>query len=218
MTIDVNRLKAKFLGPSSDNGADAKVAPVPRISGNGIHGAEPAPSEKAALWGDPDWSILDDRRGELPDFPINTLSAPCQEWVERAAHGAGVTPAHVAAPLLGIASALIGTGRRSQASRSWTQPMTTWIGMVGFSGSGKTPGIDAPKRALAQIEHHRRSKIASLELAHDTRVEAAKAAREKWKKEVEAAIEAGKPGPQKPVAALIPDRSSRRDCTYPMQR
>jgi 5S rRNA maturation endonuclease (ribonuclease M5) len=66
-------------------------------------------------WGDPDWSILDDRRGELPEFPINTLSAPCQEWVERAAHGAGVTAAHVATPLIGISSSLIGTARRVMA-------------------------------------------------------------------------------------------------------
>src|ERR1700704_847310 len=53
-------------------------------------------------WDDPDWSVLDDRRGELPEFPIDTLSTPCQKWIERAAHGAGATPAHVAVPLLGI--------------------------------------------------------------------------------------------------------------------
>jgi hypothetical protein len=36
-------------------------------------------SEKIAHWDDPDWSILDDRRGELPEFPINTLSPSCRE-------------------------------------------------------------------------------------------------------------------------------------------
>jgi hypothetical protein len=45
--------------------------------------------------------------------------------------------------LLGIASSLIGTGRRVMASRSWAQPMTTWTAVVGFSGTSKTPGIDA---------------------------------------------------------------------------
>src|SRR6516165_10664543 len=98
-------------------------------------------------WADPDWSILDDRRGDLPEFPIDTLPVPWQRWVERAAHGAGATPAHVVVPLLGIASSLIGTARRVMASRSWTQPMTTWTALVGFSGTGKTPGIDATKRA-----------------------------------------------------------------------
>jgi hypothetical protein len=36
-------------------------------------------------WADPDWSILDDRRGSLPEFPIGFLSGACREWVERTA-------------------------------------------------------------------------------------------------------------------------------------
>ena len=140
-------------------------------------------------WDDPDWSILEDRRGELPDFPMGALSDPCRVWVERAAHGAGATPAHVAVPLLGILSSLIGTARRVSASRSWTQPMTTWTAVVGFSGTSKTPGIDATKRALSQIERNRRSKIDELRCAHEGRVEAAKSARALWKKEVERAAE-----------------------------
>jgi hypothetical protein len=153
-----------------------KVKPATRGNQKGHHS-----------WDDPDWSILDDRRGDLPEFPIDTLSAPCQKWVERAADGAGVTPAHVAVPLLGIVSSLIGTARRVMASRSWTQPMTTWTAVVGFSGTGKTPGIDATKRALSQIERGRRSKIAELQRAHEGRVEAAKAARAQWKKDVKLA-------------------------------
>jgi hypothetical protein len=141
-------------------------------------------------WADPDWSILDDRRGDLPEFPIDTFSAACQGWVERAAHGAGATPAHVAVPMLGIVSSLIGTARRVKASQSWTQPMTIWTGVVGFSGTSKTPGIDATKRALSQIERDRRSKIAELRRAHEGRVEAAKAARAQWKKDLKRAAQA----------------------------
>ena len=140
-------------------------------------------------WDDPDWSILEDRRGDLPDFPMNTLSVHCQEWVERAAHGAGATRAHVAVPLIGIASSLLGAARRVQASRSWTQPMTTWTAVVGFSGTNKTPGIDATKRALLQIERDRKSKIAELRRAHEGRVEAAKAARAQWKTEIKRAAQ-----------------------------
>jgi hypothetical protein len=142
----------------------------------------------AHSWEDPDTSILDDRRGNLPEFPIDTLPA-CQGWIERAAHGAGATTAHVAVPLLGIASSLIGTARRVMACRSWTQPMTTWTGVVGFSGTSKTPGIDATKRALLQIERDRKSKIVELRCAHEGRVEAAKAARAQWKKEVKRAAQ-----------------------------
>jgi hypothetical protein len=136
-------------------------------------------------WDNPDWSILEDRRGELPNFPIDTLSDKCREWVERAAHGAGATAAHVAAPMLGIISSLIGTARRVKASRSWTEPMTSWVAVVGFSGTSKTPGINATRRALAMVERDRKPKIAEQRRAHETRVEAAKAARSLWKEEIE---------------------------------
>jgi Protein of unknown function (DUF3987) len=125
-------------------------------------------------WEEPDWSILDDRRGELPHFPIEALPGVCRGWVERAAHGAGATAAHVAVPMLGIISSLIGTARRVKASRSWTEPLTCWTAVVGFSGTSKTPGINATKRALSQVERDRKPKIAEQQRAHESRVEAAK--------------------------------------------
>jgi Protein of unknown function (DUF3987) len=142
-------------------------------------------AETAYDWEEPDWSILDDRRGELPPFPIETLPEACREWVERAARGAGATAAHVGVPMLGIISSLIGTSRRVKASSSWAEPMTCWTAVVGFSGTSKTPGINATKRALSQVERDRKPKIAEQQRAHDSRVEQAKAARALWKKEVE---------------------------------
>jgi hypothetical protein len=158
-------------------------------------------SEALHTWEFPDWSILDDRRGELPDFPLDCLGAPVREWVERAARGAGVTPAHVAVPLLGIASSLIGMARCAKASKSWTQPMTCWTAVVGASGTGKTPGIDTIKRALAQVDRDNRSKIADLQRKHEEKAGLAKATRTKWNKEAEEAIAAnGAPPPMPPEA------------------
>src|SRR5215467_3068676 len=141
-------------------------------------------------WDEPDSSILDDRRGELPKFPMDVLSGPCADWAARAAHGAGVTLDHVAVPLLGLSSSLIGTARRVEAARSWTQPMTLWTAIVGFSGSGKTPGLDCTRRALANIEQNRKAKIAEMQRAHEGRAAAAKAARDIWKEELKRAAEA----------------------------
>jgi hypothetical protein len=155
-------------------------------------------------WNDPDLSLLDDRRGELPDFPIDVLTAKWQGWIELAARGAGVTPAHVAVPLIGIASALIGTARRVQASQSWSQPMTLWAALVGASGTGKTPGIDATKRALAWMDRLRKEKIAKLALEHQTKAEAASAQRKLWKKEVEEATAENRPAPPMPASAADP--------------
>ena len=77
------------------------------------NGPDDAASDQA--WDDPDWSLLDDRRGDLPDFPLDALTEPWRTWLKKASHGAGVTPAHVMVPLLGIASSLIGTARRVRA-------------------------------------------------------------------------------------------------------
>jgi hypothetical protein len=152
-------------------------------------------AESEGAWEAPDWSLLDDRRGELPEFPSETLPAKWRDWAELAAHGAGVTPAHVIIPLLGITSALIGAARRVTASRSWSEPMTMWLALVGFSGTGKTPGLDVTRRHVARIEKDGKEQTAEMQRQHSTRVEAAKAALKKWKHEVEEAIGAGLPPP-----------------------
>jgi hypothetical protein len=135
-------------------------------------------------WEAPDQSILDDRRGSLPDFPLYCLSAASREWVERAAQGAGVTPAHVVVPLIGICSSLIGTARRVRANPTWSEPLTTWCAVVGFSGTGKTPGIDTTRRALALAEHNRKKEIAEKRQAHEQKREVAKQMRDAWKEKL----------------------------------
>jgi hypothetical protein len=153
-------------------------------------------------WDEPDDTILDTARGDLPEFPSEILGATGMGWLCRSAHGAGVTPGHVATPTLAAASSLIGTGRRAQPSRSWSESHTLWTAVVGFSGTGKTPGADVVLRALSMIEKNRKSHIEALQRAHDTKAEAAKAAKKRWEKEVQEAIESGLPPPPKPAAAM----------------
>ena len=169
-------------------------------------------------WDDPDMSILDDRRGELPDLPIDVFPQSMHRWMIDAARGAGVTVGHIALPLIGIASGLIGVARRVQATRSWQQPMTCWTCLVGLSGSGKTPSLDVVKRALSVVERSRQQENTARQLAHETRVERAKAALKKWKDDVAAAVDAGQPPPVKPAEAqdvrpFVVPRLYVSDCT-----
>ena len=131
-------------------------------------------------FGPADWSILDDRRGTLPEFPSGVFTDSLRTYLERAAAGAGVTVAHVAVPLISISSGLIGCSRMVQPSSGWREPLAIWSALVGFSGTGKTPGIRVTTAALTSIEKDRRSRIAELERKHQTRAEAAKAAHKKW--------------------------------------
>jgi hypothetical protein len=169
-------------------------------------------------WDDPDMSILDNRRGELPELPMEVFPQSMHRWIADAARGAGVTVGHIALPLIGISSGLIGVARRVQATRSWQQPMTCWTCLVGVSGSGKTPSLDVVKRALLVVERSRQEENTARQLAHETRVERAKAALKKWKEDVAAAVEAGQPPPVKPVEAqevrpFVVPRLYVSDCT-----
>jgi hypothetical protein len=160
----------------------------------------------ARTFDDPDWSILDDRRGDLPEFPMDAFSARIQEVIRRTAKGGGVTPAHIAVPLIGIVSSLVGTARRVKATSSWLQCMTCWTVLVGFSGTGKTPGINVTKRALNQLERDSKAADDERRRKHETKQGIAAATRKCWEKNVKDAIEAGMPAPPKPAGADDPGK------------
>jgi hypothetical protein len=61
--------------------------------------------------GIPDETLLEDTRGDLPEFPVAALPPCLLPWLKRAAYGAGVYVDHIAIPLLGVTSSLIGTAR-----------------------------------------------------------------------------------------------------------
>jgi hypothetical protein len=159
---------------------------------------------ETGTWDEPDLGLLEDRRSNLPGFPVEALPTSLRGWLLRSARGAGVTPAHVVVPLLGIASSLIGTARRVRASRSWSEPLSLWVAVIGFSGTGKTPGLDVTRRAISLIERGRKQKIAEMQRAHETRAQKAKAERKKWEQAVAKAVEGGLPAPPKPASAMEP--------------
>jgi hypothetical protein len=163
-------------------------------------------AEPLHSWDDPDISLLDDRRGDLPDFPLHVFSDKLQEVIKRNAKGAGVTPAHVAIPLIGVTSGVIGFSRRIRASKAWLQSCTCWTVVVGYSGTGKTPGLNVTKRVLREIEHLGKESEAKRQREHETRKAKAKAFHKKWEKEVTEATENGTPAPQMPPEAVDPGK------------
>ena len=175
-----------------------------RENNSGATAAASVPSSPHS-WDDPDISILDDRRGELPAFPLDVLSPSWQQWSTTAAHGAGCAVDYVMVPLFAASSSLIGTARRVQASKSWSEPFSCWTAIVGASGAGKTPGLDVVKRALAEIEHERQTKNAELRRQHETNAARAKAKFKAWKEAVEAANKKGQATPPMPSDADVPD-------------
>ncbi len=168
--------------------------------------AKPEQPTSIHSWEDPDWSLLDNRRGDLPHFPLDTLAPAWQDLVLRLAHGAGVLPEHIVVPLLGIASSLIGTARRVRAAKAWSEPFTMWTCVVADSGDRKTPGLRVTTRALDQIEKNNKSEVTKKRLTHETRAQNAKEVMKRWKAEREAAVNACPPQepPTMPIEAIDP--------------
>jgi hypothetical protein len=171
-------------------------------------------------WEEPDTSLLEDRRGVLPSFPVDVFPPDLSEWLARASRGAGTLPDHIAVPKLGVASSLIGKARRVQASPSWVEPLTLWTCVVGESGSRKTPGSRVVTRALDRIEEENTPTYISANMNHLQRVEKAKAEMKKWRHDCEVAVKAGREAPRMPIEAVDPGdfifpALSVSDCTVP---
>lgn len=176
-------------------------------SGGNGHAGHHHPSEVrcspdvSGVWDDPELSLLEDRRGDLPEFPTNGLGPAAASFLQRAAVGAGTSVAHVAVPLLAIASSLIGAARQVRASTSWHEPFSLWTAVVGESGAGKTPGLEVSRRVLSVIERSRNESVDALRREHEQQNAVAKAAEKKWKAEVSKALEDNKPPPPRPLEA-----------------
>src|SRR5262249_51815975 len=84
------------------------------------------------------------------------------------------------------------------------EPCAMWTCVVGYSGTGKTPGLDVSERCLTRIEKDRRARIAELRRAHEGKSEQARTAFKAWKAAVQAAMENKQPSPPMPADADVP--------------
>jgi hypothetical protein len=150
-------------------------------------------------WVEPDESLLEDRRGELPEFPIEVFPPLLSKWLLRASRGAGVRSDHIAVPLLGVASSLIGTARRVQATTAWLEPLTLWPCVVAQSGDRKTPGLKVVLRPLDRIEKENSPQYREANRAHQMRAQVAKEAMKRWRKAYHEAVNANPPRDPPPM-------------------
>jgi hypothetical protein len=133
-------------------------------------------------------------------MPMSAFGPAWGDWISTAAEAAACPPDYVAAPLLATVSALIGHARWAQATPGWAEPPHLWIGAVGDSGNGKSPGADCLMRdVLPEIE---RKMLADFpERLQDWRagIECSKAANVQWQKELRDAEQRGTPAPLPPL-------------------
>lgn len=167
---------------------DDMTARAARIASNAVN--QNGVSADPDLLANPDMTMLRNTRPP-PPLPLDVFGAAWGPWIMQAAEAASCPPDYVAAPLLAVVSVLIGNARWPSAP-AWSEPPHLWIGVVGDSGGGKSPGFDALLRdVLPELE--RRMSIAFPDQLREWKAafQAHEAAIERWKADVR---EAGKKG------------------------
>ncbi|HTV46692.1 MAG TPA: DUF3987 domain-containing protein [Stellaceae bacterium] len=136
---------------------------------------------------------------------------PWAPWIEATADAAACPPDYVAAPLLAIASALIGHARWAEAVPGWAEPPHLWIGAVGDSGTGKSPGADCLMRyVVPEIERRMIADYPDRLREWRATAEFAAAADKRWQDEVRAAEKRGAAPPLPPAVTPGPEPQSPR--------
>lgn len=147
----------------------------------------------------PDMGVLRMRVRPAPVFPLKLLREGWAIWVGDAAKAAAAPIDYVALTLLAAASALVGNARWAKATEGWTEPPHLWIGLVGESGSSKSPGMDCLMRdVLPLIEARMQEGFSERLRAWLALAEEHQARMLKWKEEVKQAVNRGNPAPQPP--------------------
>jgi hypothetical protein len=166
-------------------------------------------------WDDPDMGVLQLRRRPPPILPLEVFGKQWGQWISDAAAAASCPPDYVALPLLAAASALIGHARWAKATETWKEPPHLWMGSVGDSGDGKSPGADSLMRdILPEIEDRMLGDFPDRHQEWRAAVAFDKAAIKRWEEEQRAAIKEGKtfdkPMPRPTVRDVEPQRPCLR--------
>ena len=161
-------------------------------------------TEREQSWPEPDMSVLQPGRARAPRLPITAFGPAWAEWIRNAAEAAACPPDYVAAPLLAMASALIGNARWAQATPGWVEPPHLWLGVVGESGTGKSPGADCLMRdVLPEIERRMRADFPDRLRGWRVQIELDRLAKERWRQELRKAGIRRAVAPSAPVLVTV---------------
>jgi hypothetical protein len=85
--------------------------------------------------------------------PLDLLPQQLKDYVQAAAESLNVDVSYILLPLLSSLGAAIGNSRSIKLKPGFVQPPVIWTGIIGRSGSRKSPALD--KGCFAVMEHER---------------------------------------------------------------
>ena len=90
-------------------------------------------------WPEIDPSLLEERRGTLPSFPVDLMPPAWRAWLGDTAGSACAPIDYTAQALLGTVSGLCGAGASVQVTPTWREPLVLCQLAVGRVSSGPSP-------------------------------------------------------------------------------
>ncbi len=90
---------------------------------------------------------------QFKPFPVNALPDPIQAFIHIAAKSIGCDSSYIALPMLSALASAIGNTRRIRLKPGWDEPAIVWTGIVGDSGTAKSPALDAALRPVRKRQH-----------------------------------------------------------------
>jgi hypothetical protein len=133
-------------------------------------------------------------------FPVEALPQPIGTFVLQGADALGCDPAYLALPALSVASSLIGNSRVIRLKRNWHEPAVVWSGIVGDSGTLKSPAVSAVLNPLYRLQKRLLKKFKTDVAQYQTDLEACHERKRKAKKENREFTEEP---PEKPALARV---------------
>ncbi|MBW8015449.1 MAG: DUF3987 domain-containing protein [Planctomycetes bacterium] len=93
----------------------------------------------------------------MPDaykpFPVECIPEPIRTYIVEAAKTLGCDNAYIVLPMLSALAGAIGNSRSIMLKQAWTEPAVIWSGIIGDSGSMKSPAIDMAMKPLRKIQN-----------------------------------------------------------------
>jgi DNA polymerase I-like protein with 3'-5' exonuclease and polymerase domains len=133
-------------------------------------------------------------------FPVEALPEPIHTFVLQGAVALGCDPAYLALPALSVAASLIGNSRVIRLKRNWHEPAVVWSGIVGDSGTLKSPAVSVTVNPLYRLQKRLLKKFQTDMEQYQTDLEAYNERKRKAKKEEQEFTEEP---PEKPSLARV---------------
>ena len=128
-------------------------------------------------------------------FPVSAMPARCKELIEQGSKSLCCPPEFIAFPMLAAISSAIGTTRRLQINRSWTEYPAVFLSIVAYPGSMKSPAAKIGNRPVYQLQKKYEAEYLKAKDEHEAELRQY----EVDKREAAKDNRAAPPPPQEPV-------------------